>query len=284
MSKSKLKLCICEVDIDQSWSIKDITDKRPPRTWENVFKESEHEFITISEILEKEENTYGTYFPLKKNIFAAFELTPLKLVKVVIVGQDPYHQLVTDINNNPTPRAQGLSFSVMKDDSIPSSLSNIYTELKNTYPGFVIPDHGDLTKWTAQGVLLLNTCLTVRSGKPGSHSELWLGFIKRVCKAIAKQNPTCIYLLWGQEAQKIKCMIGEKSIPLEAAHPSGRSANRGFFGCNHFNKVNEILVKQGKTAINWHINPPRELVYNEVTNANSIPYIPVSNNTNNVNY
>ena len=279
---TKLKLCICESPIDQSWSIKDITDKRPPRTWENVFKESEYEFITISEILEKEEKTYGTYFPLKKNIFSAFELTPLKLVKVVIVGQDPYYQLTVDNNNNPKPRAQGLSFSVSKDDIIPSSLENIYKELYNTYPGFIIPDHGDLTKWATQGVLLLNSCLTVRANQPGSHSELWLGFIKRVCKAIAKYNPTCVFLLWGMEAQKIKGMIGEKSVVLEAAHPSPKSANKGFFTYDHFNKTNKILVEQGHSAIDWHINPPRELIYsitNEVSNVDYSPYIPnITNN------
>jgi uracil-DNA glycosylase len=260
---SKLKLVICDTEIDQSWSIKDITDKRPPSTWEKVFEDSKYEFATISETLENEERSYGMYFPLKKNIFAAFELTPLKLVKVVIVGQDPYPQLIVDDNNNSVPRAQGLSFSVSKDDAIPSSLQNIYKELYNTYPGFVIPDHGDLTSWAKQGVLLLNSCLTVRNGKPGSHSELWLGFVKRVCKAIAACNPTCIYLLWGQDAQKIKNMIGEKSVVLEAAHPSGRSANKGFFGCNHFNKANEILIKQGHNAINWYINPPREHIFDK---------------------
>ena len=274
---SKLRLHICETSIDQSWSIKKITDERPPRTWEKVFKESEYEFIDISKTLENEENSYGMYFPLKKNIFAAFELTPLKLVKVVIVGQDPYPQSIIDDNNNAVPRAQGLSFSVSKDDVIPSSLQNIYTELKNTYKGFVVPDHGDLTGWAKQGVLLLNTCLTVRHNKPGSHNEIWLGFIKRVCKAIAACNPTCIYVLWGQDAQKIKDMIGEKSIPLDAAHPSGRSANKGFFGCDHFNKVNDLLVKQGHNAINWHINPPKELIYNNIIDINPVnctPYIP----------
>ncbi len=271
---SKLRLCICETPIDQSWSIKKITDERPPRTWEKVFKESEYEFITISKTLENEENSYGMYFPLKKHIFSAFELTPLKLIKVVIVGQDPYYQSIIDENNNAVPRAQGLSFSVSKDDVIPSSLQNIYTELKNTYQGFIVPDHGDLTGWTKQGVLLLNTCLTVRHNKPGSHNEIWLGFIKRVCKAIAACNPTCIYLLWGQEAQKIKNMIGEKSIVLDAAHPSGRSANKGFFGCNHFNKTNDILIRQGHSAINWHINPPRELIYNDISPINCMPQIP----------
>ena len=275
---SKLKLIICDTVIDQSWSIKKITDERQPRTWEKVFRDSKYEFITISETLDEEERIHGMYFPLKKNIFLAFELTPLKLVKVVIVGQDPYHQLIIDSNNNAIPKAQGLAFSVSSDDSIPSSLQNIYKELYNTYPGFMTPDHGNLTSWAKQGVLLLNSCLTVRNGLPGSHSELWLGFIKRVCKAISIQNPTCIYLLWGQEAQKLKNMIGEKSIILEAAHPSGRSANRGFFGCNHFNKTNEILIKQGHNAINWHINAPLELTYNNTTSINHIPF-PTINTT-----
>ena len=284
MTMTKLKLRICEYPIDQSWSIKNITDKRPPRTWENVFKESEYEFITISEILEKEEKTYGMYFPLKKNIFAAFELTPLKLVKVVIVGQDPYYQMTVDKDGAPVPKAQGLSFSVSRDDMIPASLQNIYQELYNTYQGFIIPEHGDLTKWATQGVLLLNSCLTVRANKPGSHSELWLGFIKRICKAIAKHNPTCVFLLWGMDAQKIKEMIGEKSVTLEAAHPSPKSANKGFFGCDHFNKTNKILLGQGHNAIDWHINPPRELNYDNINEVNNYPYIPnVTNNNNNNN-
>lgn len=264
---SKLKFKMCTESIDQNWSIERIATERPPRTWEKVFKESEYELKDISKTLDKQEELYGIYYPLKKNIFAAFDYTPLSLVKVVIVGQDPYPQSYINEEGFEVPRAQGLSFSVSKDDTIPSSLKNIYKELYDSYRGFMTPDHGDLTSWAKQGVLLLNSCLTLRPGLPKSHDELWLGFIKRICKAIAIKNPNCIYLLWGKEAQNIKTMIGEKSVVLEAAHPSGLSANRGFFKCNHFNKANDILIKQGKEPIDWHIIPP--MVFSEDTINNS---------------
>lgn len=270
-----LTLKIIKEPIDQSWTIKRIGKERQPRTWERVFEESEYELKDISDILDAQEEKFGQYYPLKKNIFAAFEYTPLTLVKIVIIGQDPYHQgIITE--NGLIPRAQGLSFSVSPDDIIPVSLKNIYKELANTYRGFVTPGHGDLRPWAKQGVLLLNSCLTVRPDKAGSHGEIWAGFIKRVCKAISIVNPKCIYMLWGRPAQKIKSMIGEKSFVLEAAHPSGISA-KGFFGCNHFNLANDQLIKQGKTAINWHINPPKiEEIIQPQYDMNIMPDIPQS--------
>ena len=253
-----LSLNIIKEPIDQSWSIQRITTERPPRTWEHVFEDAKYELRDVSSILDEQEKSFGSYYPLKKDIFAAFNYTPLSNVKVVILGQDPYHQSIP-LNGVSAPRAIGFSFSVRQEDSIPSSLNNIYTELSNTIRGFVKSDHGDLREWAKQGVLLLNTCLTVRPNQAGSHGDIWLGFINKVFKAISIVNPYCIYMLWGREAQKVRSMIGDRSIVLEAAHPSGFSARRGFFGCNHFNLANEALIKQGKTCINWKISTISEL-------------------------
>lgn len=245
--------------IDQTWSIERIAKEAPPRTWEKVFADAAPELHDASIALGEKESLYGPYYPLKKDIFAAFNYTPLNNVKVVIFGQDPYHQTV-HINNQTLPRAVGMSFSVRLEDSIPSSLNNIYKELENSVRGFKRPDHGDLREWASQGVLLLNQCLTVKPGTAGSHGlDVWMGFINKVLKAIAVANPNCIFLLWGRHAQKLKPLLGERSIIFEASHPSGYSVQKGFFGCNHFNLVNEALIKQGKVGINWRISTRAEL-------------------------
>lgn len=244
--------------IDQTWNIERIAAEAAPRTWEAVFADAKPELHDVSTILDEQEKQYGQYYPLKQDIFAAFNYTPLSNVKLVIIGQDPYHQTI-NINGQTLPRAVGLSFSVRQEDTIPSSLSNIYSELENTVRGFKRPNHGDLKEWARQGVLLLNTCLTVRPGQPGSHGDIWLGFVSKVFRAIAAVNPYCVYLLWGREAQKLKPMLGERSLILEAAHPSGLSAKRGFFGCNHFNLANDALIRQGKVGINWKISTTAEL-------------------------
>lgn len=259
-----LTLNILREPVDQSWSILRIAEEAPPPSWKKVFQDAIPELRDISILLNEQEEAYGEYYPLKKDIFAAFEYTKLEDVKIVIFGQDPYHQTIF-INGKPTPRPIGLSFSVRQDDVIPSSLKNIYIELSNTVRGFKTPDHGDLREWARQGVLLLNACLTVKPGKAGSHGEIWLGFINKVLKAIAAVNPYCIYMLWGRDAQKLKTMLGERSVILEAAHPSGFSANKGFFGCDHFNKANNHLVRQGKYAITWRISTREELYSNTIT-------------------
>jgi len=261
-----LTLNVMKQPIDQSWSIERITTEAPPITWEKVFEDAKAELQDVSSILDEQEKLHGQYYPLKKDIFAAFQYTTLNNVKVVILGQDPYHQTI-NINGISLPRAVGLSFSVRREDNIPSSLQNIYIELANTVRGFTKPEHGDLREWARQGILLLNTCLTVHPGQPGSHGDIWLGFINKVFKAIAAVNPYCIYILWGREAQKVKPMLGERSIILEAAHPSGLSAKRGFFGCNHFNMANEALIRQGKIGINWKISSLSEL--NAPVNSNN---------------
>jgi len=167
---------------------------------------------------------------------------------VVIIAQDPYF----GINSDGTPQAQGLAFSVKKGEKIPSSLINIYKELSNSIPNFTKPNHGCLENWSKQGVLLLNSCLTVRPGDPGCHKELWYSFIKKVINSIIDNNPYCIFILWGRQAQKIRKMLGERVTVLEAAHPSGLSC-KNFLGCNHFNQVNELLIEKNQTPINWQI-------------------------------
>lgn len=256
-------------NIGQDWSIERIARQARPPTWEKVFEESQHELKDVSDILAQQEQNFGPYYPLKKDIFNTFWLTKLPDVKIVILGQDPYHQTIA-IDGQTLPRAVGLPFSVRREDVIPSSLKNMHTELANTVRGFIRPDHGDLTEWTTQGVLLLNAALTVRPNKAGSHGDIWLGLISKVFNAIAIANPYCIYILLGKEAQKVKPMLGQRSIILEAAHPSGLSANRGFFGSDLFNLANKHLLKLGKAAVNWRISTLAELnnpVQNIVNNS-----------------
>lgn len=253
-----LTLKVIKEPVNQSWSIEKIAKETPPITWEHVFNDAKHELHDISVILDEQEKLYGQYYPLKRDIFAAFNYTPLNNIKLVIVGQDPYHQTI-NIDGVNVPRAVGLSFSVRSRDTIPSSLQNIYKELSNTVRGFVMPGHGDLREWARQGVLMLNMCLTVKPNKPGSHGDIWLGFINKVFKAISVANPYCIFMLWGREAQKVKPMLGERSVIFEAAHPSGFSAKYGFFNKNLFNLANEALKKQGKIGINWSLSTLAEL-------------------------
>lgn len=246
------KKCVIEfVDpIDQSWSVYDICTKSPPFGWKDVFKNAENELKDVSDILENQEKSVSKFFPLKNNLFRAFELTPLNKVRVVIFGQDPYHTAT----KKGEPIAQGLSFSVDKKSAIPPSLLNIYKEIKNNYPEFEIPKHGDLTSWARQGVLLCNTCLTVNPGDPGSHGDIWDGFIKQVINAILNKNKNCIFVLWGSKAKKLEKFIAGRGHILIGAHPSPFSAIKyGFFGCQHFKKINELLLSFGSSPINWNL-------------------------------
>jgi len=224
--------------------MKIVSQKCPP-TWNRVFRDAEDELKDIADILQEEQ----TYFPMKKDIFRAFYLTPLPNVKVVLVGQDPYHDTVY----NGEPKATGLSFSTHPLAPVSPSLKNIYKEIKRTYPDFVIPNHGDLTNWAKQGVLLLNSCLTVRPHEAASHGKIWLGFIETVIKAICNVNPDCIFLLWGKAAQKLREMIKGNAVVLACGHPSALNRNSDFVGCNHFTIVNETLVKQGREPIDWQV-------------------------------
>lgn len=234
--------------IDQSWSILRLVQERTPRGWEEVFKAAKRELEDISHILARDEAKYQYIsFPPRKSIFHAFELTPLDKVICCIVGQDPYHN---------EGQAMGLSFSVPKGVMVPSSLKNIYKELTNTIENFRAPSHGDLSYWASQGVLLLNQCLTVRPHQPGSHGDLWRGLIMRVIQYILERNKNCIFLLLGKEAQRVTKLMGGRGKVVTAAHPSGLSANRGFFGSDVFNKVNKLLIEDGKKPIDWRVDPP----------------------------
>lgn len=245
---TEMNLKIVE-EIGEDWTIWDIITKRPPIGWREVFEKCHDEFKDLSHDVHERERVQGRFFPLRKNLFRAFQLTSLEEVRVVIIGQDPYPQPRWDGK----PRAQGLSFSVSKGDQIPSSLQNIFKELQTEYPEWQMPNHGDLTSWALQGVLLLNMSLTVTPNKPNSYGEIWMQFISKVLDAIGRVNPKCIFLLWGKEAQKLRRYVNDKSVILEAAHPSGLSASRGFFGCNHFIQVNDILKNRGENMIDWQI-------------------------------
>lgn len=341
-----IKLKIIQ-DIQEDWSIMDIVEKCCPDGWEKVFENSKPELEIINEILIDQEKVFGQYFPLKKNIFKVFQITPLKKIKVVIFGQDPYHTK-TNIGE---PVAQGLAFSISQDDpKIPPSLRNIFKEIHNEYPSksneekkkfkfllgetvnefektfgekiheeikdeleqlknisegeydpnfvikiynqfnefknkvykiypeknkqkplkkgvdkifgiiqnereieFKIPQHGDLTSWSKQGVFLINTCLTVRPHNAGSHKNIWFGFVKKVIEAINNANPNCIYVLWGKKADNMAAFVGGKNKMLSSAHPSPFSANRGFFGNNHFIEINKHLKSTGQKIIDWNL-------------------------------
>lgn len=194
----------------------------------------------------KEEYQKGVVYPPADDIFNAFHFTPLQEVKVLILGQDPYH----NVN-----QAHGLSFSVLPEQKeIPPSLQNIYKELKDDI-GCYIPDNGYLLKWAKQGVLMLNTVLTVRAHQANSHQgKGWELFTDAIIEAVNQQDRPIVYLLWGKPAQsKISMLTNPKHLILKAPHPSPLSAYRGFFGCKHFSQTNQFLMKHGLAPIDWQI-------------------------------
>ena len=184
-------------------------------------------------------------FPPQDDIFNAFHFTPLHEVKVVILGQDPYHNV---------GQAHGLSFSVKPGVQTPPSLVNIYQELKEDM-GCYIPNNGYLVKWAKQGVLMLNTVLTVRAHQANSHRGIgWENFTDAAIRALNEQDRPIVFLLWGRPAQMKKKMLNNpKHFILEAPHPSPLSAYRGFFGCGHFSKTNAFLKASGLEPIDWQI-------------------------------
>jgi uracil-DNA glycosylase len=187
-----------------------------------------------------------TIYPPADKVFSAFESTPFDQVRVVIIGQDPYHG---------PQQAHGLCFSVLPGVKTPPSLVNIYKELAQDIEGFEIPQHGYLQSWAEQGVLLLNTVLTVREGKAHSHKHLgWERYTDHVINALNEHKQGLIFILWGAHAQKKAAAIStEKHKVLTGPHPSPLSAHRGFFGCQHFSATNRLLTEQGLPAIDWRL-------------------------------
>jgi uracil-DNA glycosylase len=202
--------------------------------------------LQLKQFLKQEKEAGHKVYPKGSDIFNAFNHTPFTNLKAVILGQDPYHG---------ANQAMGLSFAVHKGIPVPRSLANIYKELKTDISGFETPNHGDLTKWADQGVLLLNATLTVQAGLAGSHQKKgWEIFTDTVIRKISEEKEGIVFLLWGRFAQaKAELIDQTKHHILKAAHPSPFSAESGFFGCHHFSKTNELLRKQGNKEIDWQI-------------------------------
>ena len=191
----------------------------------------------------RDEYSKVVVYPPSEDIFNAMHLTPLSKVKCVILGQDPYHE---------PGQAHGLCFSVKPDVKIPPSLENIYKELHDDI-GFSIPNHGYLEEWAKQGVLLLNTVLTVQAHRAFSHrGKGWEQFTDAIIRTVNEVDRPIVFLLWGKPAQEKKALLNNpKHLILEAPHPSPLSAYRGFFGCRHFSKANDFLMQNGETPIDW---------------------------------
>lgn len=223
-----------DVKIDESW--KEVLKQEFTKTY----------FQQVVTHLKTEKMAGATIYPPGSLIFNAYNLTPLSNVKVVLIGQDPYH--------NPG-QAHGLSFSVSDGVPPPPSLINIFKEL-NSDIGMPISQSGNLTHWATQGVMLLNASLTVRKNEPMSHSKIgWAEFTNATIKKISEMKEHVVFLLWGRFAQEKQELIDEtKHLVLKAAHPSPFSADKGFFGCRHFSKTNEYLVKNGIDPIDWRLS------------------------------
>jgi len=230
-------------------SLVDYAVNYPPIYWKELFN------YALADIQHVEYNfqrwNITKYYPPTEEVFNAYEKTPLMNTNVVIFGQDPYHG---------PGQANGLAFSVHRGIPIPPSLMNIYKELKREYGDeFVIPSHGDLTYWALQGVLLLNTTLTVSPGQPNSHAGFWMGFIDKTIEYILRTNPQCVFMLWGGEARKLLPKLGELSYKLISSHPSPLGVSKGSKDCKAFNQsdhfilANEFLQTIGKSPIDWRV-------------------------------
>ena len=215
----------------------------------NTFIEAEKRlayYQKLQDFVQGERNSAKAIFPPQEEVFTAFEKTPLDKVRVVIIGQDPYH--------GPS-QAHGLCFSVKHGVKIPPSLVNMYKELVTDIPDFSTPEHGHLSSWADQGVLMLNTVLTVEQGKAHSHAKSgWETFTTNALKQLNEQDTPIVFILWGAHAiKKGKVITSQHHHILSGPHPSPLSAYRGFFGCKHFSKTNALLTSLGTKPIDWQV-------------------------------
>ncbi len=221
--------------------------------WQTIIDQESNKpyFINLLNEIAKQRDSGLTIFPSQEDTFTAFNYVDLSEVKVVILGQDPYH----GTGDNGQAQAHGLAFSVNADIKIPPSLKNIYKELNTDIEGFTIPKHGSLIHWAEQGVLLLNTVLTVQQASAHSHAKLgWETFTDEVIAQLNQFNDGCVFMLWGSHAQKKGKNIDTNThCVLNSVHPSPLSAYRGFLGCRHFSQANDWLGKNNQKTIDWKI-------------------------------
>ncbi|BDM65554.1 uracil-DNA glycosylase [Shewanella sp. NFH-SH190041] len=219
-----------------------------PTSWPEFIAAEQHlpYFQQLNEFVAAQRAEGKAVFPPEDEVYRAFELTPLDKVRVVILGQDPYHG---------PGQAHGLCFSVKPGVKAPPSLANMYKELVTDIPGFTIPDHGYLESWAQQGILMLNTVLTVEQGKAHSHAKAgWETFTGAAMQLLNQQTQPIIFVLWGSHAiKKGKVITAPQHTLLTGPHPSPLSAYRGFFGCGHFSKVNALLAERGEEPIHWQV-------------------------------
>ena len=217
-----------------------------PKSWESIINDERDKeyFQSVLDFVEQQRNSGKTIYPPQEQMFSAFDMTPFESVRVVILGQDPYHG---------AKQAHGLAFSVLPGVKIPPSLRNMYKELAQDIDGFEIPSHGYLDTWASQGVLMLNTVLTVEEAKAHSHAKCgWETFTDAIIAELNQRSEPIIFLLWGAHAQKKgQAIDADKHHVLVAPHPSPLSARRGFFGCQHFSMTNELLSSINQQPIDW---------------------------------
>ena len=217
-----------------------------PKSWESIINDERDKeyFQSVLAFVEQQRNSGKTIYPPQEQVFSAFNMTPFESVRVVILGQDPYHG---------ANQAHGLAFSVLPGVKIPPSLRNMYKELAQDIEGFEIPSHGYLDTWASQGVLMLNTVLTVEEAKAHSHAKCgWETFTDAIIAELNQRSEPIIFLLWGAHAQKKgQAIDADKHHVLVAPHPSPLSARRGFFGCQHFSMTNELLSSINQQPIDW---------------------------------
>jgi uracil-DNA glycosylase len=224
-----------------------------PPQWKKIIHHEEQQpyFIKLQKNIQQQRDNGESIFPDESDVFNAFNYADLPDVKVVILGQDPYH----GTGNDNIPQAHGLAFSVQGDIKTPPSLVNMYKELATDIDGFITPNHGNLAPWAKQGVMLLNTVLTVKQANAHSHAKLgWETFTDNIIDQLNEHNSGCVFMLWGSHAQKKgKNIDTNKHLVLSGPHPSPLSAYRGFFGCKHFSTANTWLQDKDHKAIDWRL-------------------------------